>query len=188
MKTTRYNFEIAVQCASASNKQWLKDEFKSILESNKDYTRKADYIGFSIASIDDKVVTIDEEIQELQQLKKKLKLAKDIALEVGAEVFEEYGVDKLEGAGISSITLAKPLSSQQTKLVIIEPQPLIEAGFYKKVLDAKLLLERYQEGEYLPLIKKYTKVELIHKNKTARLKVNKRRVVANTTTSLQKAS
>ena len=69
MKTTRYNFEKALQEAKKSNETWLKEEFKSILESDKYYTRKADYIGFSILSIDDKVASIDEEINELKQLK-----------------------------------------------------------------------------------------------------------------------
>jgi len=181
MKTTRYQFEVAVQGATTKTKQWLKDEFKAILESNKDYTRKADYIGFSISSIDDKVNTIDEEIKELQTIKKNLKLAKATALEVGAEVFNEFGVTKLEGAGISSITCTKATNSTQTKLVILEPQPLIDAGFYTKVLDEKRLLERFNDGEYLPLIQKYTRVETTNISKPSKLKVNKRRSVNNTT-------
>ena len=52
MKTTRYKFEQAVQNANEKNKEWLKEEFRAILESDRDYTRKADYIGFSLLSID----------------------------------------------------------------------------------------------------------------------------------------
>ena len=52
MKTTRYKFETTVQSATAKTKEWLKDELRAILESDKDYTRKADYIGFSVLSID----------------------------------------------------------------------------------------------------------------------------------------
>ena len=73
MKTTRYRFEQAVQEVKEDTTGWLIDEYKAILESDKDFTRKADYIGFSIASIDDKVTSIDEEIKELQELKKRLK-------------------------------------------------------------------------------------------------------------------
>ena len=107
MKTTRYRFEQAVQEVQTDTIDLLKDEFKSILESNKDFTRKADYIGFSIVSLDAKVASLDEEIKELQQLKKSLKSAKEITLITGAKVFEEYGIDKIEGAGISSITMSK---------------------------------------------------------------------------------
>ena len=51
--------------------EWLKEEFRAILESDKDYTRKADYIGFSVLSIDNRIQSIDEEIKELQELKER---------------------------------------------------------------------------------------------------------------------
>ena len=57
MKTTRYKFEQMVQSANDKSREWLKDEFRAILESDKDYTRKADYIGFSILSIDTRIQT-----------------------------------------------------------------------------------------------------------------------------------
>ena len=41
MKTTRYKFEQAVQEVKPESINWLKDEFKAILESTKDFTRKA---------------------------------------------------------------------------------------------------------------------------------------------------
>lgn len=122
MKTTRYKFEQAVQEVKEDTKEWLRDEFKSILESEKDYTRKCDYIGFSIASIDDKVASLDEEIKELQHLKQKLKSAKEIALTIGAELFQDYGIDKLEGAGISSITLTKESTKSKTTLEILDEE------------------------------------------------------------------
>lgn len=46
MKTQRYNFERQVEKASLESQDWLKREFRTILESDKDFTRKADYIGF----------------------------------------------------------------------------------------------------------------------------------------------
>jgi peptidoglycan hydrolase CwlO-like protein len=73
MKTTRYQFEQTVQNTTANTVEWLKEEFRSILESDKDYTKKADYIGFSVLSIDQRIQSLDEEIKELQQLKKQLK-------------------------------------------------------------------------------------------------------------------
>lgn len=80
MKTTRYKFEQSVQSATAKTTEWLKEEFRAILESDKDYTRKSDYIGFSVLSIDNRIQSIDEEIKELQELKKQLKTAKEIVL------------------------------------------------------------------------------------------------------------
>jgi len=51
MQTTRYSFEKAIENISDSGMEWLKDQFISILESDKDFTRKADYIGLSLLSI-----------------------------------------------------------------------------------------------------------------------------------------
>ncbi len=183
MKTTRYNFEKIIQEAKKSNSEFIKDQFKSILESNKDYTRKADYIGFSINSIDNKVSSIDEEIEELQALKKNLKLAKDTALTIGASVLKEYGIDKIEGAGISSITLTKPSKSTKVQISPIDEKLLIESGFYKKVLDMDAVANSYKQNEYLELINKTCKIEKITTTTESKLKVNKRRKSANNTNS-----
>ena len=175
MKTTRYKFEQSVQEVKEETKSWLTDEFKAILESDKDFTRKADYIGFSILSIDAKVASIDEEVKELQALKKKLKSAKDIALQTGAGVFKEYGIDKLEGAGISSITINKPTSTSKIRLTIHNEDKLIEAGFYKKIIDDKAILDFYNSGKCLDTINANCSIEILKDVKPTKLKINKRR-------------
>jgi len=182
MKTTRYRFEQSVQEVKEDTKSWLTDEFKSILESGKDFTRKADYIGFSILSIDSKVASLDEEIKELQTLKKNLKSAKTIALAVGAEVFASYGIDKLEGAGISSITVNKPNPTSKVKLTIHNEYNLIDAGFYRKVIDEDAVLEFYNSGKCLETINANCTVEIIRDVKEPKLKINKRRNSATTGT------
>lgn len=175
MKTTRYKFEQSVQEVKEDTKSWLIDEFKGILESNKDFTRKCDYIGFSILSIDSKVASIDEEIKELQTLKKNLKAAKEIAQQTGAVVFSEYGIDKLEGAGISSITINKPAPTSKIKLTIHNEHRLIEAGFYKKVIDQDAVLEFYNSGKCLDTINANCSIEILKDIKPSNLKINKRR-------------
>ncbi len=67
MKTTRYKFEQTVQSANDKSREWLKEEFRSILESDKDYTRKADYIGFSVLSIDTRIQKRDKRASEPQE-------------------------------------------------------------------------------------------------------------------------
>lgn len=178
MKTTRYGFEKSIQEVKPESTEWLKDEFKSILESDKDFTRKADYIGFSIASIDDKVASIDEEIKELQQLKKNLKSAKAIALTVGAEVFASYGIDKLEGAGISSITVTKAVEKSNIKLEILDEEAIIRAGYYTKVVDEDALMEALQYRHRRELIPQSAyKLTLVDTSTPAKLRINKRRGV-----------
>ena len=176
MKTLRYRFEQAVQEVNEETTEWLIDEFKSILESDKDFTRKCDYIGFSLASIDSKVASLDEEIKELQELKKKLKLAKNIALTVGAEVFGEYGIDKLEGAGISSITVTKPTSKQKYNLEILDADALIAAGYCKTIVDEDAVLQAYHlENSNLEKVLPYSKLTLENIITVSKLKINKRR-------------
>ena len=180
MKTTRYQFETTVQSATEKTIAWLKEEFKSILESDKDYTRKADYIGFSVLSIDTKIQSLDEEIKELQSLKKSLKTAKDIVLETGAQVFIEYGIDKLDGAGISSITLTGATTINKTKLVIDNTEALIEAGLYKKVLDEEMLKDLYDNPQYSDIIRSHTHLDVVSTPKPAKIRINKRKSVNNT--------
>ncbi len=180
MKTTRYRFEQAVQEVKEDTTQWLKEEFIAILESNKDYTRKADYIGLSIASIDEKAASLDEEIKELQQLKLKLKLSKELALRVGAEVFTQYGIEKLEGASISSLTLTPVKTKELKNLEVYNENELIKRGYYKLTLDEEEVIKELEtlEGKYelLGIASLVTKeVQTI-----AKLKINKRRGVNNT--------
>jgi hypothetical protein len=181
MKTTRYKFEQTVQSANAKSIEWLKDEFRAILESDKDYTRKADYIGFSILSIDQRIQSIDEEIKELQLLKKQLKIAKDIVLQTGAEIFLEYGIDKLDGAGISSITFTGATTADKNKLIIDNPNALIEAGFFKKVVDEDMVMQFYTSDRYASIIQENAHIEVISTPKPAQIKINKRRATANNT-------
>ena len=178
MKTTRYRFEQAVQEVKTDTTEWLRDEFKSILEADKDFTRKADYIGFSIASIDDKVASIDEEIKELQQLKKNLKSAKDITLKTGAEVFQSYGIDKLEGAGISSITLSKETTKVSKTLEVLNKQALIDLGYSKVTvtLDEEAIKDALEDGTD-ELLNKYIQITVQETTTPAKLKINKRRAV-----------
>ena len=183
MKTTRYKFEQTVQSATEQSKEWLKDEFRAILESDKDYTRKCDYIGFSVLSIDKRIESIDEETKELQELKKTLKIAKELVLTTGAEVFIEYGIDKLDGAGISSITFTGAVTVDKTKLVVSNAEALIEAGFYKKVIDEAKVLHYYSSDKYANIIQEYCTLEVVSNPKPAKIKINKRRGVNNTTPS-----
>ena len=181
MKTTRYKFEQTVQSVNDKSRDWLKDEFRAILESDKDYTRKADYIGFSVLSIDNRIQSIDEEIKELQELKKTLKTAKEVVLTTGAEIFREYGIDKLDGAGISSITFTGATTTDKTKLVVHDAEALIEAGLYKKVLDEDMVMQYYTSDKYSDVIQSNAQFEIISTPKPAKIKVNKRRGANNTT-------
>lgn len=175
MKTTRYRFEQAVQEVKEDTTEWLRDELRSILESNKDFTRKCDYIGFSIASIDSKVASIDDEIKELKELKTNLKEAKSIAVAVGAKVFAEYGIDKIEGSALSSITVVPAKHKVLQKIEILDEDELIKAGYWIKVADEDALLEAHQCKHRRELIDGCYRVTDVDLSSPAKLKINKRR-------------
>jgi hypothetical protein len=184
MKFVRYQLEKDIQVATMANKEWLKSRLCGILESNKESTAKADYLGLSLLSIDESVKSIDEEISELKALKDSLKLAKEVALEVGAEVFENYGIEKLEGLRVSSLTIHHPVVTPKVNFTVTNPQALIDAGFRKEVLDMDKLKECYNNGEYLDLINAHCDISITRETKTKKLKVNKRRSSNNTNFSL----
>ena len=177
MKTTRYKFEKLLEGVSPQSVEYLKAEFRAILESDKDYTRKADYIGFSIAAIDDKIDSIDEEIKELQALKKALKDAKEISQEVGAEVFGEYGIEKLEGVGISSITINEAKHKSKEELIIKNASELIMRGYVKRVvmLDEEAILDALYSADTRADVEAFANVNIIQETIPAKLKINKRR-------------
>ena len=175
MKLLRNRFETAVQEVSESSRDWLKDEYRNILESNKPYQSKCDYIGYSILSIDEKIEILEEEMEQLKEYKLKLKLAKNIAIEVGAEVFNEYGINKVEGGGISSITTTIPTVISKYHFVSINEDEFINQGFYKKVLDKEKILKSYQDGEYLDFINTNSKIVSIELTTPSKLRINKRR-------------
>lgn len=158
-----------------ANKEYLQSRLREILESNKESTAKCDYLALSLLSIDESVKSIDEEISELKALKDSLKLAKEIALEVGAGVFEQYGIEKLEGLRISSLTIHHPVVTPKVNFTVTNPQALIDAGFRKEVLDIEKIKECYNNGEYLELINAHCDISLTRETKAKKLKVNKRR-------------
>jgi hypothetical protein len=187
MKTTRYQFERDIEGANSNNTDWLKTAFASILESDKHFTAKADYIGYSLLSLDEKIQSVDEQIKELQSVKKRLKEAKEVALTVGAEVLTQYGIDKLEGVGISSITMTTAKDSVTTELIIHDEAALIELGYYYKIIDTAKIIEEFTKADERGRLAPYCDVVITKSTTLSKLKINKRRS-ANTTDIINLAS
>lgn len=185
MKLQRYRFESAVQEVSEHSIQWLENELRAILESNKAFESKCDYIGYSILSIDDKVELLDSQIKELQSYKTRLKSAKNIAVSTTARVFGSYGISKIEGGGISSITVTPESKKLELDIKVNNEEALVDAGFYKKVLDMALVKKYYECGEYNEIINKYCTIELQEVVSVSKIRINKRRSGNNQMNSLE---
>ena len=74
--TNRYQLERDIESVTSNSANWLKERFKEVLESDKDASRKCDYLGYSILNLDAKLSLLEEEIKELRHLKEHLGSAK----------------------------------------------------------------------------------------------------------------
>ena len=176
MKTTQYKFEKHLEATSEStNLDWLRNEFKAILESEKHFTSKADYIGYSFIGLDEKIDAIELRINELKELKTTLKNSYNKALEIGAEVLSGYNVDRLEGGGISSITITPQSTKSKTEITIYEPDKLIYLGYYKTVIDEDKIRLAMSSSDEREKLLKYCDMKIITTQTPSRLRINKRR-------------
>jgi len=164
---------------NAESQEWFKNYVRQVLESNKPYHAKADYIGLSIKELDNKIEYISEDIKEMQTLKKNLSNAKAIALEAVASVLREYGIDRLDGTAISSITITPQKTKLKENLTILDEQALIQLGYFKVVIDEDAVKEAMQTLESMDEIDRYTQVEVEKEITPACIKVNARRSSTN---------
>lgn len=179
MKSTDYRLQKEIQNIKPDNQEWFKDFIRQVLESDKPYYAKADYLGLSIKELDNKLNYLSEDIKEMQALKKSLTNAKATALEAVASVLAEYGIDRLDGTAISSITITPQKTKVKEELIILDERSLMELGYFKPVLDMEAI-EQALELKSDEEINRHVQVEVSKETTPARIKVNAKRTSANT--------
>ena len=179
MKMTNYRLQTEIENIKTDKQEWFKDYVRQVLESNKPYHAKADYLGLSIKEIDNKISYISDDIKELQALKKHLTTAKLTALEATATVLAEYGIDKLDGTVISSITITPKKTKLKETFKIIDADALIKLGFYSVVVDEQSVKDAMLTVEGMNEIDKYVEVGVVSEETPAKIKVNSRRNSSN---------
>jgi len=179
MKMTNYRLQTEIENITTDKTEWFKNYVRQVLESNKPYHAKADYIGLSIKELDNKISYISDDIKELQALKKNLTLAKTTALEATAEVLAEYGIDRLDGTAISSITITPKKSKTKDTLNIINSEELIKLGYFRVVVDEASVKEAMTTLEGMNEIDKFVEVGVLKEEVPAKIKVNFRRNSSN---------
>jgi uncharacterized small protein (DUF1192 family) len=179
MKMTNYRLQTEIENINTDKTEWFKNYVRQVLESNKPYHAKADYIGLSIKELDNKIAYISDDIKELQALKKNLSTAKITALEATATVLAEYGIDRLDGTAISSITITPPKTKLKESFKIINAEALIELGYFKVVVDENAVKEAMSTLEGMNEIDKFVEVGIVKEEVPARIKVNSRRNSSN---------
>ena len=84
MKMTNYRLQTEIENIKTDKQEWFKNYVRQVLESDKPYHAKADYLGLSIQEIQNKIDYLSSDIKEMTALKKSLTSAKATALEATA--------------------------------------------------------------------------------------------------------
>jgi hypothetical protein len=179
MKTTNYRLQSEIEhLTPTSQKEWFKNYLKEVLESDKPYYVKCDYIALSFMELDNKLAYLTNEIKALTELKKKLQQAKTLGLEIAAQTLQEYGIDKMEGTAISSLTIAPPKTKVKSDIRIKDPQKVMELGYVKFEVDTKEVERALQFPEQFQELAPYVEVDYKEEQVPPRLKINKRKTAS----------
>jgi len=179
MKMTNYRLQTEIENIKEDKQEWFKNYVRQVLESNKPYHAKADYIGLSIKELDNKISYIADDIKELQTLKKNLTNAKATALEATATVLQEYGIDRLDGTSISSITITPQKTKLKETFKVTDSDALIKLGYFSVVVDEQSVKDAMLTIEGMNEIDKYVEVGVVKEELPAKIKVNARRSSSN---------
>ena len=179
MKTTNYRLQTEIENIKVDKTEWFKDYVRQVLESDKPYHVKTDYLGLSIQEIQNKIDYLTSDIQEMSVLKKNLVNAKSLALEATAAVLSEYGIDRLDGTAISSITITPKKSKLIETFKITNAEALIKLGYYSVVVDEQSVKDAMLTLEGMDKIDKYVEVGITTQEIPAKIKVNARRSSSN---------
>lgn len=179
MKTESYRLVKEMEHINPTNLDWFKHHIRGILESEKPFHVKCDYIGLSFQEIDEKVEFLASQIKEIQTMKKSLESAKSIALEAVASVLGEYGVDRIDGTMISSITITPSKTKIKNTLTILDANALISLGYVNVTIDEKSIMEAMCTIEGMEEVDQYVEMIVTEEHIPSRIKVNAKRPSAN---------
>jgi len=175
MKMTNYRLQTEIENIKTDKQEWFKNYVRQVLESDKPYHAKADYLGLSIQEIQNKIDYLSSDIKEMTALKKSLTSAKATALEATATVLAEYGIDRLDGTAISSITITPQKTKLKETFKIINADALIKLGFYSVVVDEQSVKDSMKTLDGMNTIDEFVEVGVVSEEVPAKIKVNARR-------------
>ena len=181
MEIKKYRLQTEMENLKEGNEEWFKDYVRGVLESNKPYFEKADYIAYSINQISNKLDYISNEIKELQELKKFLSNSKELAMQITASILtNEYGISKLEsGVAISSITITPEKSKTSQVITIKNEQAVLGLGYVSFIPDYSAIevdLVKKSKAELKDLMQ-FIEVNTITEITPQKIKINNKKAV-----------
>ena len=182
MKLVNYQLQTQIESLSLEKPtEFFADYIRTIIEDNsKPYYQRADYVGLSLNELKSKIDFLAQDIRELQQLKKKLSSALDIAKEITASVFEANGIDRIDGNIVSSLTLTKPSVKTKSSIVVRDAEAVMRLGYIKYEPDIEeitLAMKTEQGFKELDAFVTVSSEDIIS---PAKIKVNTKRSAINT--------
>ena len=173
----KYRLQTEMENLKLGSVNWFKDYIKQVLESDKPYYEKADYLAYSINQLQNKIDYVSSEIKELQDLKKSLASSKELAMQITASVLAEYGIDKLEGANISSITITPEKSKTENVILIKDEQAVMRLGFVSFSPDYEAIEKTLSsnDGYAWEELSQYVEVSKITTTTQSKIKINNKR-------------
>ena len=167
---------IALHTGNNQAKQWFYQSVISILENqNLSSFSKCDAISEAFISLDLKLDYIIEQQRLLANLKKQIEIAKELAKEEVSKALLSFGVTKLEGMKVSSITASKETVKSVAKLQILNEDELLKAGYFKVELDLQAVEEALLSADNREEVKDYADIKIEKVVKSATIRINKRK-------------
>ena len=167
---------IALHTGNVQARNWFYQSVISILENqNLSSFSKCDAISEAFISLDSKLDYIVEQQRLLASLKKQIEIAKELAKEEVSKALLSFGVTKLEGMKVSSITASKETVKSVAKLQILNEDELLKAGYFKVELDLQAIEEALLSADKREEVKDYADIKIEKVLKGATIRINKRK-------------
>ena len=163
---------IALHTGNSQCKEWFYQSVLKLLQApNHSAFMKADRLAEAFANLDVKIDYIKEQQRLLTHLKQQLELAKTYGKEEISKALLSFGVTKLEGLKISSLTVSKATHQSVAKLEILDEDALLKAGFFKVELDLEAVEKALLSADQRHEVEKYAdmSIEIVHKPSTIRI-------------------
>ena len=164
---------IALHTGNSQCKEWFYQSVLKLLQApNLSAFMKADRLAEAFANLDVKIDYIKEQQRLLTHLKQQLELAKTYGKEEISKALLSFGVTKLEGLKISSLTVSKATQQSVAKLEILDEDALLKAGFFKvELVDLEAVEQALLSADQRHEVEKYAdmRIEIVHKPATIRI-------------------
>ena len=173
---------------NTENREWFYGTVVSILEDDRlPYFSKTDRLSSALLHIETKISYIKEQTKLLQHMKQQLELSRTKAKEEVAKALTSFGIEKLEGVQVSSITITPAKETSKTNIRILDADALIHAGYFTVVVDEKAVEEALYSADQRHEVEAYVEAGIKTSTKPASIRINKRKSLSLEPTQIEAA-